>query len=229
MMAGNPPSSIVGDERSCLVWDMGYKRYVAGNPTNAVTESLRTGIEEWLRVGHRLAVVVPLSSDWKESLPKILAGYRLSNETMLVYRHTQTRRPVDTPAYLFKPIDREIVGRSAEDFEEVSHMWGTADRFLDNGFGWACVCEDKVVGWCTSEYQSRERCGLGIEVLPDHRRRGLATSLAIRTAQTGREFGLAVYWECNSLNQGSIDVALKAGFESFGQYPIVVVEPISGS
>jgi len=54
----------------------------------------------------------------------------------------------------------------------------SVEEFLAKGFGYAAVCNGGFACWCMSEYNLWDKCEVGIETAPEHRRRGLATLVA---------------------------------------------------
>jgi len=91
------------------------------------------------------------------------------------------------------------------------------ERFITQGFGYAAVVQERVICWCTAEYVSAQRCGIGIETVPEYERRGVATATAARFVADAIGRGLTPYWECRRENIGSIRVAEKLGFERLSE------------
>ncbi len=111
--------------------------------------------------------------------------------------------------------------------EEIHGMWISIDAFLENGFGFCTVKEDKeVICWCTAEYVSRGKCGVGIETIErESRNKGFATLTAAAFVDYCEKNNVIPYWENWLDNYPSIRVAEKVGFEkradfsvSFGSY-----------
>jgi GNAT superfamily N-acetyltransferase len=120
------------------------------------------------------------------------------------------------------PIDRALLtNTSLANTEhirsEIQWMWPSEERFYEQGFGWAAAVEGQVVCWCTAEYVSAERCGIGITTAPAFERRGIATATAGRFLREALRRGLTAYWECRADNIGSIRVAEKLGFVLLAQ------------
>lgn len=122
----------------------------------------------------------------------------------------------------FLPIDRAFL--AAEQFEniervraEIRWMWRSEDRFCEYGLGYAAVVQNQVVCWCTAEYLSAERCGIGIETVQAYERRGVATATAAQFVQLCLDRGVAPFWECRANNVGSIRVAEKVGFTQLAE------------
>ena len=97
-------------------------------------------------------------------------------------------------------------------------MWPSIERFVK--FGISLVTEGRIVCWCTSEYVSKGKCGIGIETLQEHRRRGLATIAASAFVEHCWARRIKSYWECDAENIASRRVAEKVGFTKELDYPI---------
>ncbi|HYF63961.1 MAG TPA: GNAT family N-acetyltransferase, partial [Herpetosiphonaceae bacterium] len=96
--------------------------------------------------------------------------------------------------------------------EEARWMWPSEERFLEQGFGMAALSGRRLICWCTAEYRSAARCGVGIATEPKYAGRGVATATAARFARHCREAGVTPHWECRRDNAASVRVAEKLGF-----------------
>jgi GNAT superfamily N-acetyltransferase len=115
------------------------------------------------------------------------------------------------------PIDAELLARGDitgvdEVRDEVRQMWPSEELFLKRGMGLVALVGDRVACWCTTEYVSQRRCGIGIATHPEHRLRGIATFLAAQLAADWLRRGVTPYWDCRAENLASSRVARKAGF-----------------
>ena len=90
-------------------------------------------------------------------------------------------------------------------------MWPSEERFCERGLGAAALAGRRVVCWCTAEYVSAARCGVGIETEPLYMGRGIATR-----RMAGRPELFGAYGALASWLMTSVDVA-----------PLVLIE--SGS
>ena len=106
-------------------------------------------------------------------------------------------------------------------------MWPSEERFYEQGFGVAAVVEERAICWCTAEYVSPQRCGIGIATDPAYERRGVATATAAQFIHDAQRRGIVPYWECGNWNSASIRVAQKVGFELIAEerYWIGAFEP----
>lgn len=97
------------------------------------------------------------------------------------------------------------------------------DDFLSRGIGYVPVINNKVCGFCTSEYPSRSAVAIGIEVLEEYQRQGYAKAMTKAFLNKASKRDLIVYWECWKNNIASAKTALSCGFEKVADYPILFV------
>jgi RimJ/RimL family protein N-acetyltransferase len=88
-------------------------------------------------------------------------------------------------------------------------MWTSITRFMKCGFGFNLATGNKVVSWCTSEYMSKDKCGIGIATLREYQNRGLATITASAFVEHSHQRSIQPHWECNVENLASRRVAEK--------------------
>jgi RimJ/RimL family protein N-acetyltransferase len=107
---------------------------------------------------------------------------------------------------------------------EIESGWTSVERFLQEGIGCCVVHEiDGVVCWCTAEYVSSGKCGVGIETVESYQEQGLATVAASAFVQQAASRGWQVYWDSWLANTPSTRVAEKVGFEKLTEYDIRLV------
>ncbi len=158
---------------------------------------------------------------WEKMVPSIFASADLTSGGYLFYTYD-------------KPVERDWRSKIPEGFkleridekflletqlqnkeyilDEIRQMWPTVDRFVKFGFGFSLVTEEKAVCWCTAEYMSKGKCGIGIETVHEYQNRGLATSAASAFVEHCEAKGVKPHWECNAENLASRRVAEKVGF-----------------
>lgn len=217
-----------GESAVKLLWDKGNNVfYFSRNQIGAATQhDLADLIATHIRpraCAERSAhfKVHALSPALEDALTALFSGIALHEMPTLFYGFTQSAPAhVAAPAVegiRFVPIDRAFL--AAEQLEHIARvraeilwMWPSAERFYKYGLGYAAVVQNQVVCWCTAEYLSAERCGIGIETVAAYERRGVATATAAQFVQLCLERGMTPFWECRANNIGSIRVAEKVGF-----------------
>ncbi len=123
------------------------------------------------------------------------------------------------------PVDRALIEDvrldNLEDLlEELQSERESADEFLEKSFGLCLRSEREIVTWCLSEYNVGTRCEVGIATHPDYRRRGLAAATGTAFLELARQKGMQrVGWHCWADNLGSVNTALRLGFQKIRDYP----------
>lgn len=214
-----------------LLWDKGNNVfYLAGTLTSAQDELaalLRSSIRQQA-IHEQLTYFKAraLSPSFEAALPALFGDTALRELSTLCYGFTGAPPPVIAPPPIaglqLAPIDRDLLAR--EDLanlepvrSEIRWMWPSEERFYEQGFGSAALVGQRVICWCTAEYRSATRCGIGIETEPDYQRRGVATATAAHFVVACIARGITPYWESRSTNLPSIRVAEKIGFERLAE------------
>jgi GNAT superfamily N-acetyltransferase len=211
-----------------LLWDQGNNVfYLAGD---TIAEATRRDIAALIASHIRPAALARgrayfkthgFSRPSEDALTQIFGTVALREASTLFYVCTNVEPsalaapPVE--GIHFAQIDRALlVGDSLRNIahvrSEIGWMWPSEERFYERGLGVAALVEEQLICWCTAEYVSADRCGIGIATDPAYERRGIATATAARFVLEAQRRGIAPYWECGSWNSASIRVAEKVGF-----------------
>ena len=234
IVAGNTAAQLWEVQRSsagavALLWDKGNNVLYLGG--EHITEVVAHDLADLIAARIRPAVLAAdrphfkaraCSPSSEAALRGILGAIVLREALTLFYAfpNTQPTRNL-APAIeglRFTPIDSALLAddhlQNVEHIRsEINWMWPSEERFHEHGFGVAAVVDRRAICWCTAEYVSPQRCGIGIATDPAYERRGAATATAARFVLEAQRRGIAPYWECGSWNAASIRVAEKVGFE----------------
>jgi hypothetical protein len=222
---------------SMYIWDGSNCHYVAGRSNNPVFNKLMGD--------HINKTVLPISlkkkynyfkfeySDkyWESIIENIInienigknehIFYELSKFILLDWKKTI---PDD---YVVIKIDKSLIESKIEGVEgvidEINKMWGMSENFLEKGFGFCAVHEPKdgersIQGWCTAEYVSKGKCGIGIETYERSQKQGLATAMTAAFVENSMKHKIRPYWDTSAENMISRKVAEKSGFEEIQKY-----------
>ena len=237
---GNSPAQIWTDDRynprSAFLWDKANNVfYLSGDENNRefnndLTEILGRKVIPELRLKHGMHFRLRATSEaWTSQLSSIFikadlkpGRYMFFSLKSLAKLNLAAKMPA---GFKLEMIDEDFLFSSGYDniefvIGEVRQMWPSIDRFIDHGFGFSLVTSGKVVSWCTSEYVSKDRCGIGIETLREYQNRGLATIAASAFVEHSLQRGIKPHWECDVENLVSRRVAEKIGFMKELDYPI---------
>ncbi len=98
---------------------------------------------------------------------------------------------------------------------------GSLDYFKQNGFGFCALYDGKIVGDATNGGLVYENAfETDIEIHPDHRRKGLATTLAAHLIEYSLENDFDPRWD--AANQPSVELALKLGYTNPEKHELMV-------
>jgi GNAT superfamily N-acetyltransferase len=234
VLAGNSAAQLwkihrPGGPALIVLWDQGNNvLYLCGDPLDtaaqrALTELIRTRIRSRaIRLGRPYFKTCALTPSIEPLLELLFHGIALRELPSLLYTLTNARRAPAAEGIKLLPIDRALLSNTAlantEHIRaEIQQMWPSEERFYQQGFGWAAAVESQIVCWCTAEYLSATRCGIGIATVPAFERHGIATATAGQFVREALQRGLTPYWECRADNIGSIRVAEKLGFVLLAQ------------
>ncbi len=232
ILESNSPAQVwVDDEsepQSVFLWDKANNVfYFLGREGNVrFNREVQTLIER--RVSTELEIrrrpyfrIRATSELWEKIAPSIFTSANLTLGGYLFFAH---RKPVKRgwrskipKGFRLERIDEKFLyGTQLKNKKfvlgEVRQMWPTVDRFVKFGFGSAIVTAEQVACWCTAEYVSRGKCGIGIETVREYQNRGLASSAASAFVEHCRMNSMEPHWECSAENLASKRVAEKVGF-----------------
>lgn len=216
--------------RTALVWDGSHGIYLVGVVDRP---------EEWRELLAR--EVLPAGRGiFKADVPDtvagvVFAGHELRRRDRVCY----AARSLDTSAWPAGDRERagaglrvsEIAGclddlaglaNAADLLGEIESMWPSVDAFRRDGFGFAAHDGSTIAGWCTAEYVSPGRCGIGIETVEAFQRRGIATATARAFLAHCAGLGLTPHWDAWASNRPSIAVAERIGLRLVETYHVHV-------
>lgn len=207
----------------------------AGNPfLEAFNASLRRSLTEdiipaMLAEGHDATLLV-FSDGWPAALETIFAGFELLKGQRLYFESKPQTTETEIglpPGFTLCQVERALLesGISGLDAlrEEMCSERASVEDFLEKSFGLCPVYENELAGWCLSEYNTGERCEIGIATLEPFQRRGVAASLTRAFLAEARRRGYTrVGWDCWERNTASVASAKRAGLLLVEAYPALV-------
>ncbi len=202
-----------------VIWT-GHRLYLAGK----IDDSFSDIIQDCVR-GHRRFVVYP-SFEALEKAEVLLKGFNMRRRVRLYYEGDPTAQKwmVEPPdGYTIERITEKLLerGLSHTDWvrEEMCSERASVEEFLEKSFGFAAVHGESFACWCTSEYNLGDRCEVGIETSPEHRRKQLATIVASAMLRHAASSGIRrVGWHCWADNDASVATAERLGLRRIAEY-----------
>jgi predicted acetyltransferase len=99
-----------------------------------------------------------------------------------------------------------------------SETTGIAD-FVKKSFGICAIKDNIIIGWCLSEYNNPIGCEIGVGVIEEYRRKGIATILCKKLIKEAQKRHLQVIgWSSFKNNICSVKTALKIGLKKVKEY-----------
>lgn len=243
ILAGSTPGRIVVDDpsapRAGLAW-FHSRVFLAGAGEHAasraaVSQALQAQVLPEMRAAGRDGFVIFSHGEgWQPALDEALAGltrYRPLRQHYVCTRLSADWRPLLPAAFELRQADRLLLedsglkGLEALREEMVSER-PTVEDFLERSFGVCLVQREtrELAGWCLSEYNTGERCEVGVATAEPYRRQGLGAAMTLALVEMALERGLRqVGWDCWARNEASGALARRAGFELVEEFPVELV------
>jgi RimJ/RimL family protein N-acetyltransferase len=237
MVAGNSPARVWTDDagrpRSAYIWDNRYCHYLAGSDRNetfngSVARLLEEEIKpEVLSQGRRIYKVYYTPSSWEKIAVRILDEVLPIRAKRCLYRFEKQSVPGSAyetpPGFLLAPIDGKLLadrtlGNVEDVTSEINSCWSSIEAFLENGFGFCVRNREEIACWCTAEYVSEGKCGIGVETVEGYRKRGFASLATSALVEHCIESGIAAHWDCWADNVPSVKTAESLTFTKIMDY-----------
>ena len=239
MAVGNSPALVWVDDRAqpsaAYVWDKAHCHFLVGNAltpafARTVRELVRQEIAPQMAAQGKVFLKVHYSSaDWEEQIGSIFDAAELVPRERVFYALDQVAKPewrASIPSgFSVRQIDSELLAtdrlRGIEILRnEIQTGWYSVEDFLHTGLGYCLLRENEIVTWCTAEYVSAGKCGIGIETAVEHMRRGFGTITASAFVEHAASKGITPHWDSWKMNLPSVAVAHKVGFRLISEYAV---------
>ena len=237
--AGHTPAMAWADDadapRAAYLWDRAHCHFFVGDPdtpqfVEAVRDLVRQEIVPQARARGKAFVKIHASSAaWDSQIGPIFGRAELvqRERVLLVLNdpHRADWRASVPPGFVVQQIDAGLLAADAVrgiDIlrEEIATGWQSQADFLRTGFGFCLLRHDEIITWCTAEYLSPGKCGIGIETAIEHMRQGYATLTASAFVEHALDLGIAPHWDSWKANLPSVAVAHKVGFRLVTEYEV---------
>jgi RimJ/RimL family protein N-acetyltransferase len=234
--AGNSPGTIWVDDDDCphsaFIWDRAHCYYCGGYGftegfNDSIRDELRRIVPEALHSHLDLFKVYYTSDPWKKEVFTLFEKWEpeLRERTFFTLGSDEvTRKDFSMPDYSLHKIGNKLLESSLKNseyvIEEIESCWHSLSQFLTRGFGFCLSHTDEIIAWCTAEYVSGTRCGIGIETLRPYQNKGCATVLASTFVNYCLSKGICPHWDSWTTNFPSMRVAEKVGFRKIMEYSV---------
>lgn len=129
------------------------------------------------------------------------------------------------PSYKILEVDRSFLEKREnyenEDmlFERLHNSWHCHEDFLKYSKCFVALQGVKIIGIIFGSARFLDIIDVDIEVLEDHRNKGIATALTAEFVNACTRIGCIVQWDCVESNVKSQVIAEKCGFQLFKKRP----------
>lgn len=239
MAEGNSPALVWVDDRAqpsaAYVWDKAHCHFLVGDASapafaQAVRELVRQEIAPQMAAQGKAFLKVHCSTaDWEDKIGAVYETAELVRRERVFYALEHLGKPdwrASVPnGFSVQQIDAKLLAtdrlRGIEILRnEIQTGWYSVEDFLHTGLGYCLLRENEIVTWCTAEYVSDGKCGVGIETAAEHMRRGFATLTASAFVEHAVAKGMTPHWDSWKMNLPSVAVAHKVGFRLISEYAV---------
>ena len=198
---------------------IGAFAFCAGKPD---LELLRAKPDRWL-------LVVPQDEAWaaliEDNYPAYKrARYAIRKDTKFDREKLKVMAEAMPDGYALRRIDGELYDACLEDerFRDCVSVFGSKERYLELGRGFAVLKDGKIVSAASS--YSRYKKGIDIEIgtIREERNKGLGSAAAAKLILTCLDEGLYPAWDAS--NKMSVRLAEKLGYEYSHEYFCYAIE-----
>jgi GNAT superfamily N-acetyltransferase len=232
ILAGHTPAVVYVDDLAApqtAVTRFQHRMVLAG----AAFASSITAVRALLRqpAAENDLFVLHTTPEWQSLTPDILPGWQITSATSCYYRLDARQHEwaaAVSPGLVLRPVDAALLADPTIknlDWvmeEMVSERPSVAD-FLDKSFGACLVHDGELVAWCMSEYNTGNRCELGIATAEAWQRQGLARLTATAVIMEALQRGIHdIGWVCWARNLPSVQTAEALGFTRTEERPVQI-------
>jgi len=197
------------DDSAIITW--GPSLIIGGKFSDVISETLKTK----LRNSENSRYIYYPEGEWKSYVENTFSD-NLTERQINLYQHNQLIE-INCQAELqgIVQITDEWFQRdlpNAQLIKDELYSYLTIEDFLQNGFGLALVIDDKVCGYCLSEYSIDNECAINIWIDEKYRGLGYAKTMTNLFLKHSKNKNWNVFWGCSSENIPSNKTAQSTGF-----------------
>jgi RimJ/RimL family protein N-acetyltransferase len=182
--------------------------------------------------GHEMYVLYAASDAWAPLIEETLASrgpIPAPRQYWAISTQEQREIPPLPDGYRITAVDEVVrhetgLAHLDELIKEIESEHASLEAFRKESFGVCALYQEReIAGWCLAEYGNTERCEVGIETQPEHRRRGLGTAMTVALVAQARARGLSqIGWHSYTRNVPSVRTARKAGLHKVCDHPAYI-------
>lgn len=210
---------------SCLICCKSGKYLVCGNTDN---DTFNEFLDDYLynRKNHgRYFDLYSSSKAWTKKLNKILFdnAAKLSRQLFnLDYSNLDSLSKCELllpDHFELRRMDEDLFIKYANEIDDsYFNLWGTAENFIRNGFGFCILKDNEFVSVCNTYYVKDSSAEIDIITLNGFRNQGFAVMTCTAFIKHCIEHNINPIWDCDNGNKESKNLAKKLGFKSVETY-----------
>ncbi|MBQ4898242.1 GNAT family N-acetyltransferase [Paenibacillus sp. Marseille-P2973] len=232
IIEGNNPGWIFVDQvttpQSAIVWSKGMQGfYLIGDHTNEafvlnLDDYIKSKIEPRMKeVALNHFEVSGHHDKWNmESIFPTRKLYQFEQLVLKLLNNPEVQKSIEIETINLKTSDWECPKyRNVELIDtHIGSFWSSRDDFMRNGFGYAAVIGNEIVGVCYSSFVTNDTHAIGIETVSSFQSKGVGTHLASLLTEEIYRNGFTPYWDCSLDNEPSKKLAERLGFTQVHRY-----------
>ena len=130
--------------------------------------------------------------------------------------------------FVIKSIDSLDFFKKCFWFKETSERYGSPEKFLRFGKGYALYKGEHIISECYTDYVGGGYTEIGIVTHPDYRGQGFGSQVASYLISKCLDQNYTPIWSCQVNNRASLKVAIKIGF-SISRYYVQMVRDVGNT
>ena len=103
--------------------------------------------------------------------------------------------------------------------KRLEECWNSLEDFVEKSFSFVAVKANRIVGIIFGSGRYEKYIPIDIEVLEEHRKKGIGKALTIAFVKHCMKCNLVPHWDCVESNMGSIHLAESVGFKKMKERP----------
>ncbi|MGN0142283.1 MAG: GNAT family N-acetyltransferase [Roseburia sp.] len=161
----------------------------------------------------------------QEQLLYLFQNRKIEHELEYSYEiNENTDVEIDVPSgYRVEPVTEQTLHKRYENevmlIKRLEECWNSLEDFLEKSLSFIAVKDKEIVGIIFGSARYEKYIPIDIEVLKEHRKKGVAKALTVAFVKHCMKCDLVPHWDCVESNEGSIHLAESAGFKKIKERP----------
>ena len=187
--------------------------FVAGEPD---LELLRAKPDRWM-------LVIPQNEAWEDLIENNFPAYKriryaIRKDIRFDWEKLEAMVNALPEGYAIRRIDGELYDLCLQEslFEDCVSVFGSKEKFLSLGRGFAVMKDGKIVSAASSYSRNRDGIDIEIDTRKEERHKGFGSAVAAKLILACLDEGLYPAWD--AANRMSVRLAEKLGYEFSREY-----------